>query len=125
MAQEMDRSRSFSIWVNGEKLATFETADLAYAGNHEIHQTDGGPVGTTGKTTSTLKANTIVVSSGKTAKLKRALVSGKFVTIQVSVVDGDTDRLTMMVNGASYNSDVKNGKLMGAFDFIGAEPEST
>ena len=84
-----------------------------------------GGVFTTGKTTSTLKANTITVTSGKTAKLKRALVKGEVVTVQVGVVDGDIDSLQMMVNGVSYNSDVKNGKLMGAFDFIGFEPEST
>jgi len=125
MAQETQRSRSFSIYFKGEKVGTMETSDYALAGNHEAHQTDGGGVFTTGKTTSTLKANTITVTAGKTAKLKRALVQGEVVTIQVGVVDGDIDSLQMMVNGVSYNSDVKNGKLMGAFDFIGFEPEST
>lgn len=124
MAQETQRSRSFSIYIKGEKLGTMETSDYSLAGNHEAHQTDGGGVFTKGKATSTVKANTIVVTAGKTAKLKRALVNGEELTIQVGVVDGDIDTLQMVCNGVSYNSDVKNGKLMGAFDFIGFEPES-
>jgi len=122
MANEPKRSQHFSIFLGGAKLATMETSKYSLAGNDEAHVTDGGGVFSDGQPTSTLSANTIVVTDGGTAKLSDAMLNKKTLTVQVGVVDSEIHALKMRCVKCDYDTDVKSGVQKGAFEFIGFEP---
>lgn len=122
MGTEPFRIKAFQLFVGGKKVGTMESADYSIAGNDEEHITAEGWSASDGTPTSKINANTIVPVDGKTNMLVDALLTKKYIKVQVGVVDGKIHSVTMRCMEIKYNTDNKTGSLKGAFSFSGGKP---
>lgn len=125
MAKEMQRIKSFKIYLDGEMVGTSETADYAIMGNDEQHVTAEGVNYSDGTVTTEVNVNTIVVVTGRTQKVTQAILKKKNMTVQVGLVDGQIHRIDMRCLEHRFNTDHKSGGLKGAFKLGGGAPEIT
>jgi hypothetical protein len=122
MAQEPKRISRCSIFVKGRKVGTAESGDYTINDNGEDHVTDDGWTMSDGTTTCEVKLNTIVAVDGATRFLKDALIAKQFVTLQLSLIDGETHTITARNVTDATNWDNKTGGMKGSVTFRGGEP---
>ena len=122
MAQEPKRISRCSIFVKGKKIGTAESGDLTINDNGEPHVTDDGWTTSDGTTTAEVKLNTIIAVDGATKFLMDALINKQFVTLQLSLIDGQTYSFTARVTTNAANWDNKTGSMKGSVTFAAGEP---
>lgn len=122
MAKEPKRISRCSLFAKSKKIGTAEGGSLTLNDNGEPHVTDEGWTQSDGTTTCEVKLNTIISVEGSTKFLKDALVNKEFITIQGSLIDGETFSVVARCNTVAINWDNKTGAMKGEYSFAGGEP---
>jgi hypothetical protein len=123
MAKQPLRIRAYNIFVAGLKIGTLETSDYEIAGNDEQHITAEGVSYSDGTVTTKITGNTVVSVDGKTKRITQMILKKEYVQIQVGIVDGEIQTVTMRCTMHKFTTDYKTGSLKGSFEFGGGEPE--
>ncbi|RYE77945.1 MAG: hypothetical protein EOO74_06090 [Myxococcales bacterium] len=122
-AKEPERMKAYGLYVDSKKVGTLETSDYKLTSGDELHVTAEGIMYSDGTPLTDITGNTVVPVSGRTQALLMALLTHKYVTVQVGILEGKVHRIMMRVLEATYTTDNKTGSLKGAFKFGGGEPD--
>lgn len=121
--------RPFSVWSEGRKVGTLNTADDEIKNEGALQIGDSGKVlgFSSGAVTTATSIDTIILVEGTpaTQRFVESLMAGRPVKIQLGVIDGKVDKRDMWITSAKRTCSHENGTLKGSFSLVGGAPNLT
>lgn len=117
--------RSFSVYVDGEKLGTATGHAYDIDSNAELAIGDGIVLGVSQAVkTCKIVADTIIPFGGKAnlRKLLDALLNSKKLQIGVGVLGAQIHKIDMYCTNASFKSETAKGMATGNWTLLGGKP---
>lgn len=125
-AMAMNRVRHASISIESKKVGECHRIKSSYSSNDELQLGDDGYIGISdGAGQTQIEFEMFVPYSGATVNPKQLMLLKQDVDVEMYLVNGQIESLSMRFIKADTDSDAKAGTLMGSFTLIGGEPTLT
>jgi hypothetical protein len=122
----MDTIKSFSVYIDGAKMATAQGHAYDLESNAELQIGDGQVIGISQAVqTGQLVADTIVPFAGAPVlrKLDDAFANNKVVQLSIGILNGQIHKVDAFLTKCQYKSDTVKGTAMGNWTFIFGKPK--